>query len=331
MPEQILEFEKPLIELEEKIKELQSFMEEKDLDLSDEIERLRKRSRNLQQEIYDNLEAWQILKIARHQDRPTTRDYINYICQDFVEFHGDRRFSDDKALIGGIALIEDKPVTILGHQKGKSTKENLQRNFGMAHPEGYRKALRLMKQAEKFNRPVISLINTPGAYPGIGAEKRGQAEAVATNLMEMSDLKVPLLVTIIGEGGSGGALGIGVGDIIMMFEYSYYSVSSPEACAAILWKNADEAQAAANALKITAPELLRLGIIDKIIDEPRGGAHKDPEQAAAILKREIINSMQQLSKYSTTELVERRYQKFREMGKYKKEDIEAAFNSAQTS
>src|SRR6056297_1852371 len=218
MPSNILEFEKPLIELEEKIKELQSFMEEKDLDLSNEIERLKKRALNLQKEIYANLEPEQIIKIARHPKRPTSLYYIQKIFDDFIELHGDRKFGDDKALIGGIAMFEGLPVTVIGHQKGRSTKENIKRNFGMAHPEGYRKALRLMKQADKFNRPIISFINTTGAYPGIGAEERGQAEAIAVNLMEMSDLKVPIIVVVIGEGGSGGALGIGLGDEILAFE-----------------------------------------------------------------------------------------------------------------
>ncbi|MFW6381539.1 MAG: acetyl-CoA carboxylase carboxyltransferase subunit alpha [Bacillota bacterium] len=327
----IMEFEKPLIELEEKIKELQAFMDEKDLDLSDEIKRLRVRARNLQEEIYNNLKAWQILKLARHQDRPLTRDYIDYFVEDFMELHGDRRFGDDRALIGGIGLIEDRPVTIIGHQKGRSTKENLERNFGMAHPEGYRKALRLMKQAEKFNRPVISLINTPGAYPGVGAEERGQAEAIAYNLQEMSDLKTPIIVIVIGEGGSGGALGIGLGDRIMMFEYSYYSVSSPEACAAILWKDADKAAEAAEALQLTSSDLLQLGVIDRIIKEPPGGAHKDPEAAAHTLKQEIISSIDELSELSTSELLDQRYQKIRHMGKFNSEALHSEFNNAQTS
>lgn len=330
MPNNILDFEKPLIELEKKIEELQSFMEEKDLNLSDEIERLEERAQKVQQDIYNNLEPWQILKIARHQDRPTTLDYVDYIVDDFVTLHGDRRFGDDSALVGGIGLIEGKPVTLIGHQKGQSTKENLERNFGMAHPEGYRKALRLMKQAEKFNRPVISLINTPGAYPGVGAEERGQAEAIATNLKEMSGLKVPIIVIVIGEGGSGGALGIGLGDKVMMFEYSYYSVSSPEACASILWKDADEASKAAEALKITSSDLLKLGIIDKVIKEPPGGAHKDFEQAADILKKEILNNINELSNLNKEELITRRYNKFRKIGEFNSE-MKFKFNNAQSS
>ncbi|ACL69081.1 acetyl-CoA carboxylase carboxyltransferase subunit alpha [Halothermothrix orenii] len=312
----ILDFEKPLLELKDKIEELQSFMDEKGIDLSEEINRLKTRAKNLQREIYANLEPKQILQIARHPERPTTMDYVDYIFDEFLELHGDRRFGDDKALIGGIGTIDNMPFTLLGHQKGKSTKENLERNFGMAHPEGYRKALRLMKQAEKFNRPVIALINTPGAYPGVGAEERGQAEAIAVNLMEMSDLKVPIIVVVTGEGGSGGALGIGLGDKIMMLEYSYYSVSSPEACAAILWKDANKAPEAARALNLTSADLLRLGIIDEIIKEPAGGAHKDPQQAALLLKQAILKTAKQLKQLSVEELLERRYHKFRKMGIY---------------
>ncbi|MFW5980511.1 MAG: acetyl-CoA carboxylase carboxyltransferase subunit alpha [Halanaerobiaceae bacterium] len=332
MSDKMLDFEKPLIELKQKINELQSFMKEKDIDLTDEIKTLKNRARNLRKEIYNNLEAWQILQIARHPERPLTYDYINFMCEDFIEFHGDRRYGDDKALIGGIGLIEEQPVTILGHQKGKSTKENLDKNFGMAHPEGYRKALRLMKQAEKFNRPVINLINTPGAYPGIGAEKRGQAEAIAYNLQEMSSLKVPMVVVIIGEGGSGGALGIGLGDEIMMLEYSYYSVSSPEACAAILWKDSDKASDAAESLNLTASDLLDLGVIDKIIKEPPGGAHKDPEEAGDILKKEILNVIDKLFNFSKQELINRRYEKFRKMGKFtQKSSKSTKLNNVKTS
>ncbi len=312
----LLDFEKPLLELNKKIEELESFMKEKNIDLSSEIKRLEKRAENVREEIYNNLEPWQILKIARHPERPLTLDYIDQITDEFIEFKGDRRFGNDQALVGGIGLIEDIPVTILGHQKGKDTKVNINRNFGMAHPEGYRKAMRLMRQAEKFGRPVVNLINTPGAYPGIGAEKRGQAEAIATNLMEMSGLKTPIIVIITGEGGSGGALGIGLGDRIMMMEFSYYSVSSPEACAAILWKNSDQAEEAAAALKLTAPDLMELGVIDKIIPEPAGGAHKDQKKAAEILKSEIITAVKELSELSEEQMLEQRYSKFRDMGEH---------------
>jgi len=318
MPSNYFEFEKPLIELNKKISDLKDFMEEKEVDLTAEIKTLENKAENLREEIYENLEPAQLLEIARHQERPTTRDYIERISNTFVELHGDRRFGDDLALIGGIALIEEQPVTIIGHQKGQSTNENLERNFGMAHPEGYRKALRLMKEAEKFNRPVVSLINTPGAYPGIGAEERGQAEAIATNLMEMSDLEVPIITIVIGEGGSGGALGIGVGDKIMMFEYSYYSVCSPEACAAILWKDSDEASEAAKALSLTSKDLFELNIIDKIIKEPVGGAHKDPDKAAKILKNEILSAIKEFKDIEKDNLIEKRYNKFRKIGEYKR-------------
>ncbi|MGM0472380.1 MAG: acetyl-CoA carboxylase carboxyl transferase subunit alpha [Bacillota bacterium] len=328
MPNSDLEFEKPLLELEDKITELREFMQEKDIDLTDEIERLKERAAKLQDEIYSNLEPSQVLKIARHANRPTTLDYIEYLCDDFVELHGDRNYGDDQALVGGIAKIDDRPFTIIGQQKGKDTKDNLNRNFGMVHPEGYRKALRLMKQAEKFNRPIISLINTPGAFPGIGAEERGQAEAIARNMKVMGNLKVPIIVVVTGEGGSGGALGIGVGDRIMMLEYAYYSVCSPEACAAILWKDSNQAEAAAKALKITADDLLDLGIIDRIIDEPAGGAHKDPAYSAKLLKNSIMDELAQIKELSTTEMLEERYNKFRQLGEYIEENkLEAVSDS----
>ncbi|MFW6022918.1 MAG: acetyl-CoA carboxylase carboxyltransferase subunit alpha [Halanaerobiaceae bacterium] len=321
MGNNILDFEKPLIELADKIKELQKFMDEKSLDLSQEVASLKNRAKKLQKEIYEGLNTSQVLQIARHPNRPTAGDYVNYLFDEFIELHGDRRFGDDKAMLGGIGLIEDQPFTFLGHQKGKTTKENLERNFGMAHPEGYRKAMRLMKQAEKFNRPIISLINTPGAYPGIGAEERGQAEAIAKNLMEMSSLKVPIIVIIVGEGGSGGALGIGLGDSIMMLEYSYYSVSSPEACAAILWKDAAKSGEAAEALKITAKSLKSLGLIDHIIKEPAGGAHKNPQMAAELLKKAILENYEELKKLSTEDLINERYMKFRQMGEFSNSEI----------
>ncbi|AGB40392.1 acetyl-CoA carboxylase, carboxyl transferase, alpha subunit [Halobacteroides halobius DSM 5150] len=309
-----LEFEKPLIELEEKINELNSFMQDKDIDLTDEVKRLEKRANNLREEIFSELKPWEILKIARHGERPTTLDYIDLICDEFVELHGDRTYGDDQALVGGIAKIDNMPVTIIGHQKGKTTKDNINRNFGMAHPEGYRKALRLMEQAEKFGRPIISLINTPGAYPGIGAEERGQAEAIAKNMMEMSGISVPIIVVITGEGGSGGALGIGVGDRVLMLEYTYYSVCSPEACAAILWKDANEAETAAKALNITAQDLLELGIIDSTIAEPPGGAHKNYERSAQLLKETIMQEISELQELDTATLLDNRYNKFRKMG-----------------
>ena len=312
-----LDFEQPLIELEEKINELTEFMESKDIDLTDEINRLKNRAETVREEIFSNLEPWQILEIARHPERPTVLEYTQLMCDEFVELHGDRKFGDDQALIGGIAKIEDQPVTIIGHQKGKTTKENIKRNFGMAHPEGYRKALRLMKQAEKFNRPIITLINTPGAYPGIGAEERGQAEAIARNMREMTGLTVPIIVVVIGEGGSGGALGLGVGDRILMLEYTYYSVCSPEACAAILWEDSDKAESAADALNLTAKDLLELEVIDNIIAEPPSGAHRNYERSAELLKSEILKEINQLQKLSEDELLDLRYNKFRKMGKIK--------------
>ncbi|MGM0368843.1 MAG: acetyl-CoA carboxylase carboxyl transferase subunit alpha [Bacillota bacterium] len=312
-----LDFEEPLIELEEKINELTDFMESKDIDLTDEINRLKNRAETAQEEIFSNLKPWQILEIARHPDRPTVLEYTELICDQFIELHGDRNFGDDQALVGGIGKIEEQPVTIIGHQKGKTTKENIKRNFGMAHPEGYRKSLRLMKQAEKFNRPIISLINTPGAYPGIGAEERGQAEAIARNMREMIGLTVPIIVVVIGEGGSGGALGIGVGDRVLMLEYTYYSVCSPEACATILWKDSDKAENAADALNLTANDLLELEIIDNIIAEPPGGAHRNYKQSADLLKTELLQEINDLQQLSEADLLEERYNKFRKMGKIK--------------
>ncbi len=314
-----LDFEEPLVQLEAKISELKEFMSEKDIDLTGEINRLKRRSDRLRKEIYDNLKPWEILKIARHQNRPTTVDYIDLICDKFIELHGDRNFADDKALIGGIAKLSGMPVTIIGHQKGKDTKDNIERNFGMAHPEGYRKALRLMKQAEKFNRPIINFINTPGAYPGVGAEERGQAEAIAKNMMEMTGLKVPIIVVITGEGGSGGALGIGVGDKVFMLEYTYYSVCSPEACASILWKDSDEAKKASKALKLTPDDLKELGIIDDIIAEPPRGAHTDHQQSAELLKEKLVKELKKLNQIDTNQLLENRYNKFRQMDSLSKQ------------
>ncbi|MCK8825770.1 acetyl-CoA carboxylase carboxyltransferase subunit alpha [Fuchsiella alkaliacetigena] len=315
-----LEFEKPLLELEDKIKELKEFMQEKDLDLSEEVQRLETRAERLREEIFANLEPWQILKLARHGGRPTTLDYIELMCDDFLELHGDRNYGEDSALVGGIARIGQQPLTIIGHQKGKDTKDNLRRNFGMAHPEGYRKALRLMEQAEKFGRPIITLINTPGAYPGIGAEERGQAEAIAKNMMEMARLEVPIIVVVTGEGGSGGALGIGLGDRILMQEYTYYSVCSPEACAAILWSDAAEAETAAKALNITAEDLLALGIIEEIVDEPQGGAHQDKSEAAQLLKEAILRNLAEIKSLSVREMLAKRYNKFRQIGEFFEEE-----------
>lgn len=316
MKANILDFERPIYDLEKKIDELKGFMLEQQIDLHAEIELLEKKLIKVSDSIYNDLHPWQILQISRHPERPLTSDYIQLICDDFLELHGDRYFGDDQAILGGIGLIEGNPVTIIGHQKGMTTKENLQRNFGMAHPEGYRKALRLMQQAEKFNRPVITLINTSGAYPGVGAEERGQAEAIAKNMLEMSQLSVPILVFVIGEGGSGGALGIGVGDRIIMFQFSYYSVCSPEACATILWRDASKAKVASKALRLTSSELLDLGIVDDVLIEPRGGAHRDPGAMGIILKESILKNLDHLKKMSSKELLLKRYNKFRNIGQY---------------
>ncbi|HHV61573.1 MAG TPA: acetyl-CoA carboxylase carboxyltransferase subunit alpha [Firmicutes bacterium] len=312
----ILEFEKPLAELEKRIEELKVFSSDKGIDLSGEIATLERKAEDLRREIYGNLTPWQRIMIARHPHRPTTLDYINLIFDDFIELHGDRCFRDDAAIVGGIASLEGRPVTVVGTQKGRDTKENLARNFGMPHPEGYRKALRLMKQAEKFRRPVICFVDVAGAYPGIEAEERGQAVIIANNICEMARLEVPVIVVITGEGGSGGALGIGVGDRIIMLENAYFSVISPEGCAAILWKDASKAREAAEALKLTAQDLMRFGIIDEILAEPGGAAHKDREAMARVIKGAILKHLDHLVGVSRKSLIEQRYRKFRKIGEF---------------
>jgi len=309
-----LDFEKPIIELEQKIAELKKFSQGRNIDLSDELEKFEKKLEQVKHEIFDKLSPWQKVQIARHPKRPYTLDYIELMLSDFVELHGDRAFRDDPAIICGLAKLDGKKIMIIGHQKGRDTKENLTRSFGCAHPEGYRKAIRLMKLAERFNIPIITLIDTPGAYPGIDAEERGQAEAIAYNLREMSELTVPIIVVVIGEGGSGGALGIGVGDRICMLQNAYYSVISPEGCAAILWRNRANAPDAAQALKITAEDLFKLGIVDEIIPEPLGGAHRDYKAAADALKNTLKKNLNSLLKISEKELVKGRYEKFRKIG-----------------
>lgn len=311
-----LPFEKPIIELKQKINELKCFTEEKGIDLTGEITRLEERLIQLENDIYGNMKAWSRVQIARHSERPTTLDYIQYLFTDFLELHGDRLHGDDPAIIAGIAKFHGKPVTVIGHQRGKDTKDNLRRNFGMPHPEGYRKALRLMKQAEKFKRPIICFIDTKGAYPGKAAEERGQSEAIARNLLVMAGLTVPIVCVVIGEGGSGGALALGLGDHIHMLENSTYSVISPEGAAALLWKDANLAQQAAETMKITAPDLKSLGVIDEIIPEVRGGAHRDLKQQAKFIDTTLTNSLKILKEYSESELVEKRYEKFKNMGKY---------------
>ena len=310
----ILDFEKPVIELEKKITEMEEYAKEAGVNLNDDITRLEKKAQSLRKDIYSKLTPWQRVQLARHPDRPYTLDYIKRMTEDFMELHGDRYFADDPAMVGGIAKLDKYNVVIFGQQKGRDVKENLYRNFGMSNPEGYRKALRLMKLAAKFKMPVISLIDTPGAYPGIGAEERGQAEAIARNLLEMSRIPVPIIICIIGEGASGGALGIGIGDTILMLENCWYSVISPEGCAAILWKDNSNAPAAAEAMKLTAADLLELNIIDRIIPEPQGGAHWDHDGAAEILKGNLVKELGRLVKIPEKDLLEGRRNKFAQMG-----------------
>ena len=311
----VLEFEKPILELEQKIEEMRKMADS--LDISDEINRLESKVNELRKNVFDNLTPWQIVQLARHPNRPYTLDYIYLMTDNFVEFHGDRNYKDDKAVVGGFASIGDQTVMIIGQQKGRDTKSNLYRNFGMMNPEGYRKAMRLMKLAEKFDKPVITLLDTPGAFPGIEAEERGQAEAIARNLIEMSRLKVPMIVVIIGEGASGGALGIGIGDRILMLKYCWYSVISPESCSSILWRSWDFKEQAAEALKLTAGDLLKLGIIDRIIDEPSGGAHRNHQEAANILKAALIEELGEVKKIKKEILLDNRIKKFEKMGFWK--------------
>ncbi len=312
-----LSFEKPILDLEKKIQELRSFKaDNKKIDLSSEVKRLEEKLEHLRKDTYANLSAWQRVQIARHPQRPYTQDYINLIFSDFCELHGDRLFSDDKAIIAGLATIDGHKVLVMGHQKGRDTKENLKRNFGCAHPEGYRKAMRLMQLAEKSNLPVLTLIDTPGAYPGVGAEERGQAQAIALNLREMSQIATPIIAVVIGEGGSGGALGIGIADRVCVMENAYYSVISPEGCAAILWKDGARAADAAEVLKLTASDLLKFGIIEEIIPEPLGGAHRDPQKAADTLKESILRHLDQLKDIPRDILLRQRYEKFRSIGKF---------------
>jgi len=314
MNEFVLEFERPIAELEKRIRDMKEVGPRGGADLSQEIRKLEKRAEKLRQDIYHNLTPWQRVQLARHPRRPFTLDYIHRLMEDFVELHGDRRFADDRAIVSGLAFYRKRPVVVVGHQKGRNTEENLKRNFGMAHPEGYRKALRIFLLAAKFDRPVIVFIDTMGAYPGIGAEERGQAEAIATNLKVMSQLPVPIVVAIIGEGASGGALGIGVGDRILMLENAWYSVISPEGCAAILWRDRARAPKAAAALKLTAQDLMEQGIIDAIVAEPLGGAHRDADAAAKALDEAMSGALEELSGLSPNDLVTQRLEKFSHMG-----------------
>jgi len=312
-----LEFERPIVELERKIEELKGFSAHKDIDISGEIKRLEEKLAAIKKDIYDNLTPWQRVQIARHPKRPYTLDYIEMTMTDFTEIHGDRHFADDKAMICGLAKLDGENIVVIGQQKGRDTKENLERNFGSPHPEGYRKAMRVMKLAEKFNLPIAVFIDTPGAYPGIGAEERGQAEAIAHNLREMADLRTPIVAFVIGEGGSGGALGIGVADRIYVLENAYYSVISPEGCAAILWKERSKAPEAAAALKLTAKDLFGMHIIDGIIKEPIGGAHRNPQEAAENIKKTLKKDLVALRTLTKDKLVDMRYAKIRAIGVFK--------------
>ncbi|WLR46037.1 acetyl-CoA carboxylase carboxyltransferase subunit alpha [Halobacillus litoralis] len=312
----VLEFEKPVIELREKISDLKRLTENSEMDLSDEIVTLEKRLERLETDVYDRMAPWDRVQMARHPERPTTLDYIEYLFTDFLELHGDRNFGDDAAIVSGIAKFKGRPVTVIGHQRGKDTKENIRRNFGMPHPEGYRKALRLMKQADKFKRPIITFIDTKGAYPGKAAEERGQSEAIARNLMEMAGLTVPVICIVIGEGGSGGALGLGIGDRIFMLENSTYSVISPEGASSILWKDAGLAQEAAESMKITSYDLKKLNVIDGVIPEVRGGAHRDIQAQAQEIEKIIAESLETLSTLEVEELLEKRFLKYKNIGDY---------------
>lgn len=306
-----LPFEKPIVELEQMIKDMKS---KEGIDLKDEIASAEKKLEAMISKTYEHLTPWQQVQVARHPLRPYTMDYVRYFIEDFLELHGDRYFSDDKALITGFGRFHGRNVCVVGQQKGRDTKENLMRSFGSAHPEGYRKAIRVMRLAEKFDLPIICFIDTPGAYPGVGAEERGQAEAIAYNLREMSEITVPIVVVVIGEGGSGGALGIGVGDRVLMLENAYYSVISPEGCAAILWKDSSRAADAADSLKLTAEDLLKLGVIDQIVKEPLGGAHRDFEITAKELAKQLESALKSLGELSRKDLVDKRYEKYRKMG-----------------
>jgi acetyl-CoA carboxylase carboxyl transferase subunit alpha len=308
-----LDFERPLAELEEKIERLKGMAADQPKS-QEEIQKLHKRAQQLRRDIYGRLTPLQTLQIARHANRPSTLDYLGYLIPDFVELHGDRLFADDAAIVGGVGRLDGSPVVVIGHQKGRNVRERVKRNFGMPHPEGYRKAQRLMRMAERFKRPVITFIDTPGAYPGVGAEERGQSEAIASSLRLMAELGTPIIAIVIGEGGSGGALALGVADRILMLEYSVYSVISPEGCAAILWKSPDKTAEAADALKMTAKDLLALGVIDQIISEPPGCAHRDPSAMAASIKAAIAKHLAELADRTAEELITARYDKFRKMG-----------------
>lgn len=315
---QVLEFERPLIELEQKIDELRQLSGTGSISFDAEIRKLEKKAKKLQKVLYSDLTPWQVVQLSRHNARPSTLDYIGLLCTDFVEFHGDRRFADDRALVCGFAYFKNEPICIIGHQKGRTTKENVARNFGMPRPEGYRKALRIMELAERFDRPIITLIDTPGAYPGIGAEQRGQAEAIATNLERMGQLRVPIIASIIGEGGSGGALAVAVADRILMLQYSIFSVISPEACSSILYRDPSHAKKAANSLRLTSADLTEFGVCDEVIPEPLGGAHRDHLATAEALGDVIKQHLTTLKELDPDELLQQRHEKFQRIGAYSK-------------
>jgi acetyl-CoA carboxylase carboxyl transferase subunit alpha len=313
---QPLDFEKPILELERRLQELKAHSREHDVDLNSEVEAIEAKLRETRRQVYGNLSAWQRVQIARHVQRPFALDYVERCFNGWTELHGDRHFADDKAMPSGLAVLDSQRCVVITHQKGRNTKENVMRNFGCAHPEGYRKALRLMRLAQKFNLPVIALIDTPGAFPGIGSEERHISEAIAVNLREMMNLRVPVIAAVIGEGGSGGALGIGVADRVLILENAYYSVISPEACSAILWRDRRHAPEAAEALKLTAQDLLKLNVVDEIVDEPEGGAHRDYETAAANLGTALRRSLEGLIETPVDELLKKRYKKFRKLGNF---------------
>lgn len=312
-----LEFEQPIAELEGKIEQLRYAQDDSAVDISEEISRLETKSQNLTRDLYGKLTPWQIAQVARHPQRPYTLDYVEHLFTDFEELHGDRNFADDHAIVGGMARFGGQSCVVIGHQKGRDTKEKIFRNFGMPRPEGYRKALRLMRLAERFGLPVLTFVDTPGAYPGIDAEERGQSEAIGRNLYEMAELKVPIITTIIGEGGSGGALAIAVADALLMLQYATYSVISPEGCASILWKSAEKAEEAAETMGVTAPRLKALGLVDRVVNEPIGGAHRDPRGMALSLRKALQDQLKQLSSLSPTELVERRFERVMAYGRFK--------------
>jgi acetyl-CoA carboxylase carboxyl transferase subunit alpha len=312
-----LDFEQPIADLQSKIEELRNVADDSEVNLSEEITRLDDKRKHLTEQIFSKISTWQVTQMARHPLRPYTQDYIDGLCTNFVELHGDRTYADDPALIGGTANLAGRPVMVIGHQKGRDTKEKIHRNFGMPRPEGYRKALRLMKTAERFKLPVLTFIDTPGAYPGIGAEERNQSEAIARNLFEMARLRVPVICTVIGEGGSGGALAVGLGDTLMMLQYSIYSVISPEGCASILWKSADKARDAAEAMRVSSADLKRLHLIDEVVEEPLGGAHRDPAALMAHLNERLLAHIDHLQALDTDELLEARYARWMAYGDYK--------------